>query len=160
VSVFVKVSVFGIIYGCCCELKDGSRDIKAHKSLENRPLLKVFAPKKWGRVVRERGRAFGEMGRTPRETGRTVGEMGRMLREMGRGLGEMGRMLREMGRVVGETGRTLGDWGGCPGKWGATVSRRPWGMEILWSGCERFARWLAKRLPTDARFCMGCGRRF
>jgi hypothetical protein len=71
-----------------------------------------------------------------------------------------GKGVGKMGTDVGELGTALRNWGSCSEKCAADGSRPIWGVKILRSGCEPFARWLSVKFPTVTRFLMECGRDF
>ena len=124
-----------------------------------------------GRKIGERGREIGE---NPRENGErrgkigeTVGKLGAAFRKMGTVAfamgsvaGKMGMVFGKLGTAGGELGTALRNWGSQPEKCAADGSRPVLGMKFLRSGCELFARWLSRRLPTVPRMLMECGQKF
>jgi hypothetical protein len=123
----------------------------------------MAAGEKLGNVAGKLGKTIGKMGREAEKLGKMVGKLGTAIRKMGTGAFALGRAAGKMGIGVvklgtarGELGTVLRNWGIRPEKRAADGSRPVWGIKFLRSGCEPFARWLSRRLPTVPRSLMEC----
>ena len=109
-------------------------------------------------------RAAGEkLGNVAGKLGKMVGKLGTAIRKIGTVAFALGSVAGKMGMVVGksgtaggELGMALRNWGSQPENCAADGSRPVWGIKFLRSGCELFARWLSRRLPTVPRMLMEC----
>ena len=125
----------------------------------------MAAGEKMGNVAGKLGKTLGKMGGEAKILGKRVGKLGTVLRKMGTVAfalgsvaGKMGMVVGKLGTAGGELGTALRNWGS--GKCAADGDRPVWGIKFLRSGCEPFARWLSRRLPTVPRMLMECGGNF
>ena len=126
-----------------------------------------LAGEQLGNVAGKLGKTIGKMGRDAEKLGKTVWKLGTAMPPVGTGAfalgsvaGKMGTGFGELGTAGGELGTVLRNWGSRPEKCAADGSRSVWGIKFLRSGCELFARWLSRRLPTVPRMLMECGQKF
>ena len=125
------------------------------------------AVEKLGNVAGKLGKTSGKMGSEAEKLGKMVGKLGTAIRKMGTEAfalgsvaGKMGMGVGKSGTAGGELGTMLRNWGSRPENCAAEGSRSVWGIKFLRSGCELFARWLSRRLPTVPRMLMECGQKF
>ena len=127
----------------------------------------MSAAEKLGNVAGKLGKTLGKMGSEAEKLGKMVGKLGTAIRKMGTVafalgsvVGKLGMGVGKLGTAGGELGTVLRNWGSRPENCAADGSRPVWGIKFLRSGCELFARWLSRRLPTVPRMLMECERNF